>query len=93
MCAKRWLGFPKLAHLREETQITIARQAVRAEANIEPKRAQFPKGKGRMAKVRVAARTMHNMKTRRARQQLEIVSRQFIQMRDNPTRLEQATFH
>src|SRR6266403_2166915 len=73
-----WEFFLKRAHLREQIQIVIARQTVRAETDVESKLTQFLKLKWRMAEIFVTSRTMHDRKSlSRSRKQIKIVIRAF----------------
>ena len=69
----------KRAHLVEQAEAVITREAISAQANVETNRAQPVKRKPALPEVIVAARRMHDMKFYlRSFQQLEIALGQFV---------------
>src|SRR5438093_805035 len=57
------LTAPKRAHLVEQAQAVVTRQAICAQANVESKRAQFFEWKSAVLEIIVAARRMHYVKS------------------------------
>jgi hypothetical protein len=77
----------KRSHFREQAQIIVARETVRAQTNVESESLQPWELEIAVPKVGVAARTMRDWKfLSNFRQQIEIAFRQFIQMRNDPRR-------
>src|SRR6266480_6383048 len=77
----------KCAHFSEQAQIIIARETIRSETNIEAESLQPFELERKVTEIGVAARTMRDGELMPDfSQQVEIAFRQFIQVRDDPTR-------
>ena len=57
------LAAPKRAHLVEQAQALVTRQAICAQANVESKGAQFFERKSAVLEISMTARRMHYMKS------------------------------
>jgi hypothetical protein len=74
-----WFTPLKCTHLGEQTQVLVAGETIGAQANIEPKGAQFFEGKSAVPKIIVTARRMSDVKSSvRSFEQIEIRFRQFV---------------
>ena len=52
----------KRSHFREQAQVIVARETVRAEANVKAERAQAIEREWAVAKIVVTSRTVHDVK-------------------------------
>src|ERR1051325_10357490 len=79
------LAVTKRAHLVEQAQALVTRQAICTQGNVESKGLQSLERKSAVLEVIVTARRMHHTKSYlRFFQQLRVTLGQFIQMRDDP---------
>ena len=75
----RRLAALKRAHLGKQTQALVTREAIGAQANIEPQSAQSFEGKSAMREVAMTAGRMHHVEFPcRSFEQLKIAFRQLI---------------
>ena len=80
----------QLAHLGEQAQARIAREAVGPETNVEAERAQSPERERGVTKKSVAARAVGDVKLRRGAEQIEIAGIELVQVRDDPALVDRS---